>query len=79
MPRIRLILEDDQGNPIPDADCQQVYQLQGDCQTLDRIEHAVEGFKKQALPEVERSLLQRAQRCFVELEGGNPGPPSPSA
>lgn len=54
MPRIRITLEDDQGNPLPDA--QRTYPLAGECDTIDQIERAVEGFKERALPEVERSL-----------------------
>ncbi len=63
MPRIRVILEDDEGNPIPAA--RQTYRLEGGCETLDEIERAVESFKQQALPEVERSLLGEAQKRFV--------------
>ena len=75
MPRIRIILEDDQGNPLPTA--RQTYRLEGECDTLDEIERAVEGFKQQALPEVERSLLAEAQRSFVaNARGENPGPPA---
>ncbi len=49
MPRIRLILEDDQGRPIS-TQTQRVYELEGECQTLDEIEQATETFRKQALP-----------------------------
>ena len=48
MPRIRLILEDDNGNPLPEA-TEQIYQLDGNCDTLNQIEAAVETFKNQAL------------------------------
>jgi hypothetical protein len=75
MPRIRLILEDDEGNPIPQAE-QRIYQLQGDCENLDEIERAVEGFKRRALPEVEHALLARAQERFV-ARGGKSPPPTP--
>lgn len=75
MPRIRLILEDDQGNPIPQAE-QRTYELQGDCENLDEIERAVEGFKRRALPEVEHSLLARAQERFA-ARGEKPPPPTP--
>jgi hypothetical protein len=40
MPRIRIILEDDEGNPIPKAQ-QRIYQLEGDCENLDEIERVV--------------------------------------
>ena len=76
MPRIRLILEDDEGNPIPAAE-QRIYQLQGECENLDEIERAVEGFKRQALPEVEHSLLTRAQERFVATRGEKSHPPTP--
>jgi hypothetical protein len=64
MPRIRLILEDDNGNLLPE-NAEQVYSLDGDCDTLNEIEAAVEKFKKQALPQVEQTLLTQAQQRFV--------------
>jgi hypothetical protein len=64
MPRIRLHLEDDQGNPILAS--RSTYQLEGGCETLEEIERAVESFKRQALPEIEHSLLEEAQERFVE-------------
>jgi hypothetical protein len=71
MPRIRIIVEDDQGNPLPDA--RRAYPLEGDLDTLDGIERAVEAFKERALPEVERSLLAEAQNRFIaNARGGNP-------
>ena len=74
MPRIRIILEDDQGNPLPDA-ARRTYHLEGDLDTLDGIEQAVQTFKERALPEVERSLLTEAQRRFVaNARGGKPSP-----
>jgi hypothetical protein len=48
MPRVRLILEDDHGNPIPDIE--QIYVLGGDCDMVNQIEAAVETFKRSALP-----------------------------
>ena len=63
MPRVRLVLEDDNGNPI--ADTEQVYVLQGDCDTINQIEAAVETFKKNALPPLEQALLNQAQERFV--------------
>ena len=78
MPRIRLILEDDQGNPLPDA-ARRTYRLEGDLDTLDGIEQAVETFKERALPEVERSLLTEAQRRFVANARGEKLSPGGSA
>lgn len=66
MPRIRLILEDDNGNPIPDAE--QVHTLEGNCDTINQIETAVETFKKSALPPLEKALLTNAQERFVTEE-----------
>lgn len=74
MPRIHIILEDDEGTPIPDA--RRTYRLEGDLETIDGIERAVEDFKKRALPEVERSLLTEAQERFV-ARGGKPPSPAP--
>ena len=63
MPRVRLILEDDNGNPI--ADTEHIYVLEGDCDTINQIETAVETFKKSALPSLEQALLTQAQERFV--------------
>jgi hypothetical protein len=63
MPRVRLVLEDDNGNPI--ADTEQVHVLEGDCDTINQIEAAVETFKKNALPPMEQALLNQAQERFV--------------
>jgi hypothetical protein len=35
MPRIRLTLEDDEGNPIEPT--RRTYRLEGDCDTLSRV------------------------------------------
>ncbi len=77
MPRIHIILEDDEGNPLPDA-ARRTYRLEGDLDTLDGIERAVEGFKQRALPEIERSLLSEAQKGFVESARGEKPPPTAS-
>jgi hypothetical protein len=66
MPRVRIVVEEDNGNPLPDTE--QVYTLEGDCSTLNRIEAAVEMFRKQALPRLEQSLLDQAQAQFVRQE-----------
>jgi hypothetical protein len=73
MPHIRLILQDDQGNPIPGAE-ERIYQLlRGELETLDQIEQATEEFgKREALPQIEHSLLSRApeQRFVVAADRG---------
>lgn len=76
MPHIRLILQDDQGNPIPGAE-ERVYQLEGELETLDQIEQAAEKFKREALPEIEHSLLARAQQRFVDERGKKQDLPLP--
>ena len=63
MPRIRLVVEDDQGQPLSDT-AEFVYVLQGHCDTLDDIDDAVEKFKNEALPQVEHLLLEQAQDQF---------------
>ena len=67
MPRIRLILEDDNGTVLPET-TEQVYVLPGSCDTLNSIEAAVETFKKAALPHIEQTLLTQAQQQFVVEE-----------
>lgn len=66
MPRVRLILEDDNGHPLLPSE--QVYPLENDCDTLNQIEAAVETFRKQALPHLEQSLLTQAQERSVSAE-----------
>ncbi len=76
MPRIRLTLEDDEGNPIESV--RLIYRLEGDCETLDGIERAVEGFKRRVLPEIEQSLLTEAQKQYVARgEKSSPGGSAP--
>lgn len=64
MPRIRLVVEDDNGQPLAAAE-ERVYILEGGCDTLDNIDEAVEKFKNTALPELEKALLEQAQQQFV--------------
>jgi hypothetical protein len=66
MPRVRVILEDDNGTPLPDTE--QVYVLEGECDTLNHIEAAVETFKRRALAPLEQALLTQAQERFVTEE-----------
>jgi len=64
MARIRIVLEDDNGQEIK-SEKARIYDLSlGHNQLLD-IELAVEHFKKAALPELEEALLKRAQEQFV--------------
>ena len=67
MPRIRLILEDDNGQPLAE-NAEQVYALENDCDTLNQIEAAVETFKNTALPTVEQTLLTQAQQRFADAK-----------
>lgn len=73
MPRVRLILEDDNGTPLPQTE--QVYALENGCDTLNQIESAVETFRKQALPALEKSLLSNAQAREVSAEKKTPPTP----
>ena len=63
MPELRLILTDDQGNQT-----ERVFHLEGDLDTLDQIEAAVETFRCRALPDVEKTLLAQAQERFATRE-----------
>lgn len=67
MPRIRVILEDDNGCPLPDTDAQ-VYVLENGCDTLNQIDEAVEQFKNAALPHIEQTLLSQSQQRFTTQE-----------
>jgi hypothetical protein len=64
MARVRIILEDDNGQPLI-AGAEQLYRLEGPCHTLDAIETAVEAWRKKALPDIEKALLQKAQEDAV--------------
>jgi hypothetical protein len=61
MPRIRLILENEDGTQT-----EQTFALAGDLNTLDGIDEAVEQFRLNALPNVEKTLLQRAQEQVLQ-------------
>ena len=63
MPKIRLIVEQDDGQQS-----EQTYQLSGDLEHLDGIDEAVEQFKNVALPQVEQQLLSQAQARAVAQE-----------
>ena len=64
MARVRIILEDDNGQPLK-ATAKAFYTLQGACNTLDAIETAVEEWRKKALPEIEKALLTHAQEDVI--------------
>jgi hypothetical protein len=61
MPRLRLILEDDNGTQT-----EQTFALSGDLDTLNGIDEAVEQFRLQALPQVEKVLLEQAQERVLQ-------------
>jgi hypothetical protein len=70
MPRVRLVLEDDDANPVDGTE--QVYILEGECDTLNRIEAAVETFRRNALPPLKQALLTQAQqRCVADVKKGS--------
>ncbi len=56
MPKIRLILEDDNGQQM-----EQTFVLEGNLNTLDAIDEAVEQFKNETLPKIEQELLHQSQ------------------
>lgn len=60
MAKIKLVLCDDEGNPIAGAEAKD-YAIAVGNETLDEIEAAVEYFKLKALPELEYELLSVAQ------------------
>lgn len=61
MPRLRLILEDDTGTQT-----EQTFALSGDLDTLNGIDEAVEQFRLEALPQVEKVLLEQAQERVLQ-------------
>jgi len=73
MARIRITLEDDDGRAI-NSDKERIYDLHIGAKRLVDIEAAVEGFKREALPELEAELLTLAQQQFVaEVKKGASG------
>jgi len=74
MPRIRVVLEDDQGNPLGDS-AVHVYTVQQPCDTINQIEQVVEEFRIETLPQIEHCLLSQAQQRFAE-QGEKAGPGS---
>jgi hypothetical protein len=61
MPRLRLILEEDNGTQT-----EQTFALCGNLDTLDGIDEAVEQFRLQALPQIEKALLEQAQERTIQ-------------
>jgi hypothetical protein len=71
---MRVVLEDDNGNAISES-AERVYSLSGPCDNLDQIEYAVEQVKRSMLPDVERALLELAQKRLVEAKKNSGVPP----
>ena len=70
MPKVRLILEDDNGKQT-----EKTFELIGDLDHLDGIDEAVEAFKNQALPQVEQELLAQAgERALAQEKKTMSGP-----
>jgi hypothetical protein len=67
MPKIRLILEDDTADTTEQT-LEQTFALEGDLEHLDGIDEAVEQFKNDALPQIERALLHAAQERALAKE-----------
>jgi hypothetical protein len=65
MATIEVTVRDDEGKVIG-IGRSQTYALDLGQQTLHDIEGGVEGFKQQALPEIERILLNHAQTNFTQ-------------
>lgn len=63
MIRIKVVIEDEQGNILRQSEAQTLELGQ---QTLDEIEGAVESWRQQALPEIEAELLHQAQQEFTQ-------------
>ncbi len=63
MVRIRVVIEDEQGNILRQSEAQTLALGQ---QSLHEIEGAVESWRQQVLPEIEAELLQQAQQEFTQ-------------
>lgn len=67
MPKVRMILESEDGTVMEKS-----FELSGDLDHLDGIDDAVEQFKNQALPELERELLTQAGEHAIQAEKKTP-------
>lgn len=65
MVTVELILRDDNGRIINEGE-KRVYKLNPGNRSFHEIEGEVEGFKKEALPDIEVDLLKEAQTKFIE-------------
>jgi len=63
MPKARLILEDENG-----VTTEQIYDLPEGITNLDGIDEAVEQFRLEALPVLEKQLLAKLQQTAVQQE-----------
>ncbi len=63
MPHIRVTVVDDH-----DQQTEQTYALPGQLDTLDEIDEAVEQFKNQVLPTLEKELLSQSQERLAAQE-----------
>lgn len=68
MAKIKIMLEDDKGEQIGK---QQEYELEVGGGTLAEIEAAVEQFKRQSMPVIERELLSEAQAGEIKKKRTN--------
>ena len=62
MVKIKITLEDEQGKQLSQLES---FNLELGNQRLDKIETAVEKFKKKMLPDLSKELLRQAQREFT--------------
>ncbi|MBD2158110.1 hypothetical protein [Leptolyngbya sp. FACHB-16] len=63
MVRIKVVIEDEQGNILRQSEAQPLNLGQ---QTLHEIEGVVESWRQQVLPEIEAELLHQAQQKFTQ-------------
>jgi hypothetical protein len=72
MRAIRVMVVDEQGNVVSGSE--RDFTLESSCKTLDEIECEVERVAREALPELERVLLNEAQTQWVaEVKKGDCG------
>jgi hypothetical protein len=65
MSSIEIVIRDDKGN-ILNTNVKRIYELKTEGKSFYEIEGAVEEFKKKVLPDIEKHLLEKAQREFIE-------------
>ena len=70
MSTIEITIRDKKGNII-NSDIKKIYELDTGRNSFYEIEGAVEEFKNKMLPDIEKHLLEEAQKEYIEEKKAN--------